>query len=112
MRAGAERRAPATATLEVDLPQAEKMEVAATLGTLSLILRSHVLPARPDAEATSPSVEDFQASPYRAAVLQQIYGNLAASQLAANPTVPESGLRLYHGTQLAGTGMPAAAGSK
>jgi pilus assembly protein CpaB len=105
--------APATATLEVDLQQAEKLDVAATLGTLSLVLRSHTLPARPEPEGASPTVEDFQASPYRAAVLQQIYGNLAASEQAANPTVPESdGLRVYHGTTLAAGTPGAAAGTK
>lgn len=104
---------PVTATLEVDLQQAEKLDVAASLGTMSLILRSHTLPARPEPEGASPSVEDFQASPYRAAVLQQVYSNLAASELPANPAMPEgAGLRVYHGTQLssiAATAAPAAA---
>jgi pilus assembly protein CpaB len=85
----------ATATLEVDLPQAQKIEVASTLGTLSLLLRSHTLPARPEPEGASPSVEDFQASPYRAAVLQQIYSNIAQDEDEAGAT------HIYHGTQLA-----------
>lgn len=95
--------APVTATLEVDLAQAEKIDVASTLGTLSLILRSHTLPARPEPEGASPTVEDFQASPYRAAVLQQIYSNLASSGQAASPAESgnSGGLRVYHGTQLA-----------
>lgn len=94
---------PTTATLEVDLVQAQKIELAATLGNLSLILRSHTLPARPEPEAAIPTVEDFQASPYRAAVLQQIYGNLSTTSV--EDTGAGSGtVRVYHGTQLAGAG--------
>ncbi len=85
-----------TATLEVDLVQAEKLTIAPVLGTLSLILRAHALPERPEPEGASPTVEDFQVSPFRAAVLQQFLTNLAKAQ-QEQPGSPESGPRLYHG---------------
>jgi pilus assembly protein CpaB len=92
--------AVATATLEVDLLQAQKIEVASSLGNISLILRSHTLPARPEPEGQSPTVEDFQASPYRAAVIQQYYSAVANAEDQASGG---GGLRVYHGTRLAGT---------
>jgi pilus assembly protein CpaB len=92
-----------TATLEVDLTQAEKLALAPELGSLSLILRSHTLPDRPEPEGASPSVEDFQVSPYRAAALQQFYTNLAQSPQAQGG---EAGPRIYHGA----SGGPAAPG--
>jgi pilus assembly protein CpaB len=88
-----------TATLEVDLTQAEKLTIAPVLGTLSLVLRSHTLPQRPEPEGASPTVEDFQVSPFRAAALQQFYTNLAKVQ-QQEPGSPGSGPRLYHGAGL------------
>ncbi len=96
----------ATATLEVDLQQAQKIEVAAQLGSLSLILRSHTVPAAERPEPSSPIVEDFEVSPFRAALLRQVYSNLAAAQLntqAANDNRGGGGeMRVYRGAQAAG----------
>jgi pilus assembly protein CpaB len=89
----------ATATLEVDLDEAQKIAIAAHLGTLSLVLRSHTLPTHPEAEGASAIVEDYQVSPFRAAVLQQIYTNLATQQQQAASA--EDGPRIYHGAALA-----------
>ncbi len=90
----------ATATLEVDLEQAQKIAIAAQLGTLSLVLRSHTQPTHPEPEGESPIVQDYQVSPFRAAVMQQIYSNLATAQ-PQNPAA-DDGLRVYHGAALAG----------
>jgi len=88
----------ATATLEVDLTQAEKLALAGQLGSLSLALRSHTVPAHPEAEIGSGMVEDFQVSPFRAAVLQKYYSILAAEPRASQAA---GGLRVYHGGLLA-----------
>jgi pilus assembly protein CpaB len=92
----------ATATLEVDLQQAQKIAIAAQLGTLSLVLRSHTLPTRSEPEGASPIVEDYQVSPFRAAVMQQYYSNLANGQQQLQHASSEDGLRVYHGAALAG----------
>jgi len=94
----------ATATLEVDLAQAQKIEVAAQLGTLSLILRSHTLPTAERPEAASPIVEDFEVSPFRASLLRQVYANLAAAQVQTQQANDTHGgeMRLYRGAQAAG----------
>jgi pilus assembly protein CpaB len=93
----------ATATLEVDLLQAQKIEVAAQLGSLSLILRSHTVPTAKRPEPSSPIVEDFQVSPFRAALLRQVYSKLAAAQLATQEAndLRGGGMRIYRGAQAA-----------
>ena len=90
----------ATATLKVDLQQAQKIAIAAQLGTLSLVLRSHTLPARPEPEGASPIVEDYQVSPFRAALMRQMYSNLSAS--GPQHSDADDGPRIYHGAALAG----------
>lgn len=92
-----------TATLEVELPQAEKLALAAQMGTLSLVLRSHAAPERPEPESGTGLVEDFQVSPFRAAVLRRssaISGQLPAQQPVASGEIPVA-LRVYHGASLA-----------
>ena len=95
-----------TATLEVDLKQAEKLALAAQIGTLSLALRSHTAPAQPEAEAGSGFVEDIQVSPVRAAVAQQQTAVFGQPQ-AALPQAPiasgeaTAALHVYHGASLA-----------
>jgi pilus assembly protein CpaB len=95
-------RVGATATLEVDLQQAQKISIAGQLGTLSLVLRSHTLPTRSEPEGASPIVEDYQVSPFRAAVMQQLYSNLATGQQQAQHSVSDDALHVYHGAALAG----------
>jgi pilus assembly protein CpaB len=98
-------RVGATATLEVDLTQAQKVAIAGQLGSLSLVLRSHTLPTVERPEPASPIVEDYEVSPYRAALLRQVYSNLAAAQLQtqqANGAGGGGSLRVYRGAQLAG----------
>ena len=91
----------ATATLEVDLEEAQKVAVAAQLGTLSLVLRSHTIPAVTRPEPASPIVEDFEVSPFRASLIRQIYSNLAVTQQQAlqQQNSPSGGgeMRVYHG---------------
>jgi pilus assembly protein CpaB len=97
----------ATATLEVDLLQAQKVEVAAQLGSLSLILRSHTLPTAERPEPSGPIVEDYEVSPFRAALLRQVYANLAAAQVQtqqANGDTRGGELRVYRGAQAAAPG--------
>lgn len=96
----------ATATLEVGLEEAQKVAVAAQLGTLSLVLRSHTIPAVTRPEPASPIVEDFEVSPFRASLIRQIYSNLAVTQQQAlqQQNSPSGGgeMRVYHGAQLVG----------
>jgi pilus assembly protein CpaB len=91
-------RLGSTATLEVDLKQAQKLQIAASLGTLSLVLRSLRPAIPPETDPTGPAsiVEDFQVSPYRAALLAQSMGG------AQGPTASIGGgmLRVYHGASL------------
>jgi pilus assembly protein CpaB len=97
-----------TATLEVDLVQAEKLALAAQMGTLSLALRSYTAPMRPEPERGTGLVEDFQVSPFRAAVLQRSSGSSAPFP-ERQPVASGGGsaaLRVYHGASLArGTGQ-------
>jgi pilus assembly protein CpaB len=92
-----------TATLEVDLVQAEKLALAAQMGTLSLVLRSHTEPARPEPESGTGLVEDFQVSPFRAAVVQRSSGVSAPLPDQAPVALGEGSvpLRVYHGASLA-----------
>lgn len=92
-----------TATLEVDLAQAEELALAAQIGTLSLALRSHAAPESAVPEVGAPAIEDVQVSPVRAAALMQqaaIVGQ-NASGLAAEPGGLPTALRVYHGASLA-----------
>ena len=101
----------ATATLEVDLQQAQKIEIAAQLGTLSLVLRSHTLPTRAEPEGASPIVEDYQVSPFRAAVTLQHLSNLANGQQQRRCLVRGRDARLSRRrarrSQVAGAGVSA-----
>jgi pilus assembly protein CpaB len=93
-----------TATLEVELRQAEKLALAAQIGTLSLALRSHAMPARPESEAGTALVEDVQVSPVRAAEMQQTEGPGVAAMPQPQPPaagVAAMGLHVYHGVSLA-----------
>jgi pilus assembly protein CpaB len=93
-----------TATLEVDLKQAEKLALAGQIGILSLALRSHARPSPPQAEAGSELVEDVQVSPVRAAASRQQSGPLAPAMLPQAPVAPgdmSEGLHVYHGASLA-----------
>jgi pilus assembly protein CpaB len=92
----------ATATLEVDLEQAQKVTIAASLGTLSLVLRSHTLPARAEPAGMSPIVEDYQVSPFRALALQQLLTNIASGQQQGQGQRTDETLHVYHGASLAG----------
>ena len=87
-----------SATLEVALPDAQKLTIAGSLGNLSLLLRSHTLPAHPEAEGTPTIVEDYQVSTFRAAMLQQYLTRLAQGRGGDQG----GGLRIYHGAALAG----------
>lgn len=87
----------ATATVEVTLEAAEKLAVAAQMGTLSLALRSHALPVRPDPASGNGVVQDFQVSPFRAALLQQ-YDAVLTQPANGGPAI---GLHVYRGAALA-----------
>ena len=84
------------ATLEVNLQDAQKLTIASNLGNLSLLLRSHELPAHPEAEGTPTIVEDYQVSNFRAAMLQQYLTRLAQAESGGGGG-GESGLHVYHG---------------
>ncbi len=79
------------------LEAAEKLAVAAQMGTLSLALRSHALPARPEPASGGGVVQDFQVSPFRAALLAQ-YDAVLAQPADGGPSI---GLHVYHGAALA-----------
>jgi pilus assembly protein CpaB len=91
-----------TATLEVDLQDAQKLTIVnnANLGALSLLLRSHQLPSHPEAEGTPTIVEDYQVSPLRAALEQQYLTNLAELR-GGGEGGGGAALRIYHGAALA-----------
>jgi pilus assembly protein CpaB len=93
-------RTGGSATLMVTLPDAQKLTIASSIGNLSLLLRSHELPAHPEAEGTPTIVEDYQVSTFRAAMLQQYLARLAQVQSGSGNSGGE--LRIYHGAQLAG----------
>jgi pilus assembly protein CpaB len=91
------------ATLEVDLAQAEKLALAAQIGTLSLVLRSHAAPEQAEADVGAQAIEDVQVSPVRGAVLMQqaaILGQNAGGAAVDPGTMPPA-LRVYHGASLA-----------
>ncbi len=92
------------ATLEVTLQDAQKLTIASSIGNLSLLLRSHELPAHPEAEPTPTIVEDYEVSTFRAAMLQQYLARMA--QYEGGSVSTESGggggMRIYHGAVLAG----------
>jgi pilus assembly protein CpaB len=74
-----------TATLEVELAQAQKLALAPQIGTLSLALRSL---ARPElAEPRAGTIQDTDVSPF-------------LSKLIRQPT--ETGIRVYRGGAVAG----------
>jgi pilus assembly protein CpaB len=93
-------RTGGSATLMVTLPDAQKLTIASSIGNLSLLLRSHELPAHPEAEGTPTIVEDYQVSTFRAAMLQQYLARLAQAQGGSGSSGGE--LRIYHGAALAG----------
>lgn len=89
-----------TATLDVDLEQAQKILIDSNLGTLSLILRSHTLPSSDtEFDDSSNIVDDIEAEPYHASMIQKLYAAIAKAQEGSGGG---GGLRVYHGTQLAG----------
>jgi pilus assembly protein CpaB len=88
----------ATATLEVDIVPAEKLALAAQMGTLSLALRSHTLPERPEPMTNGSVVQDFQVSPFRAALMQQYDAALPGVDAAGGLATT---LHVYHGVALA-----------
>jgi len=92
-----------TATLEVDLAQAEKLALAAQIGTLSLVLRSHTVPERPDTETGMQAIEDIEVSPVRGAVAMQQVAVLghAPGERPSEPAAASVALRVYHGASLA-----------
>lgn len=98
-----------TATLEVDSQDAQKIGLATQLGSLTLVLRSHTPATPPETETVGAKsvVEDFDVSPFRAAVLQEALGILGAQQARTVGAPPPQGgqggmLRVYHGAALAG----------
>ncbi len=97
-------RTGGSATLEVTLQDAQKLTIASSIGNMSLLLRSHELPAHPEAEGTPTIVEDYQVSSFRAAMLQQYLARLAQVEggggAGGGNVVSE--LRIYHGATLAG----------
>ncbi len=93
----------ATATVEVDLTQAEKLALAAQMGTMSLLLRSHTPASPPESEVGNAIVEDVQVSPFRAAFARG--GAATPSPQPSDLDQQGAGLRVYHGTTgLSGTG--------
>ncbi len=76
-----------TATLEVDLMQAQKVSLAMQMGTLSLALRSLVRPET--AEVMGGTVQDFEVSSFLGRLQNQQNGN---------------GVRVYHGATIVGQG--------
>ncbi|HZT50782.1 MAG TPA: Flp pilus assembly protein CpaB [Stellaceae bacterium] len=88
-----------TATLEVDLAQAEKLALAAGMGTLSLALRSHAAPAEDEVDHGGGVVEDFEVSPFRAALLRRVSAAPRAASVASLDGAATP--RVYHGASLA-----------
>lgn len=77
-----------TATLEVDLPQAQKLALAPQMGALSLALRSFA--RTEEAEVSGGTIQDTEVSSY--------LGGLVGRPNSAN------GVRVYRGAALAGQG--------
>jgi pilus assembly protein CpaB len=96
-----------TATVEVDLQQAQKIALATQMGTLSLALRSFTAPDRPEADAGSGVVQDYQVSPFRAGLLQQTYTDSSSPppQPQTEPPVSPGAMRVYRGTAIVGGGQ-------
>ena len=94
-----------TATVEVDLQQAQKIALATQMGTLSLALRSFTAPDRPESDAGSASVQDYQVSPFRAGLLQQTYTDSSAPPAQTEAPVAPGAMRVYRGTALIGGGQ-------
>jgi pilus assembly protein CpaB len=91
-----------TTTLEVDLAQAQKLALAVQMGSLSLALRSFTAPDKPEPEGGTGIVQDYQVSPYRAAILQQQQlGAGASGQASAEALAARGALRVYRGTAVA-----------
>jgi pilus assembly protein CpaB len=90
-------RTGGTATLELTLEDAQKLSLAGDIGSLSLLLRSHELPEHPEAEGTPTTVQDYQVSNFRAALLEQYLARVAQAEAGQGG----GGLRVYNGTSLA-----------
>lgn len=76
-----------TATLEVELAQAQKLALAPQMGSLSLALRSLARPETP--EPSGGTIQDIDVSPFLYKLIRQ---------------PGEQGIRVYRGTAIAGSG--------
>jgi pilus assembly protein CpaB len=76
-----------TATVEVDMPQAQKLSLASQMGTLFLALRSLSRPEAPEREALGGLIQDVDVSAYLGRLQHKVV------------TTPD-GIRVYRGTSL------------
>lgn len=88
-----------TATVEVDLEQAQKLALAARMGILSLALRSHAKSDTPDPDVSL--VQDVEVSPFLAG-LTRPKAKSAGSD--AESGGGDGGVRVYHGAATGGAG--------